>query len=126
LAGIPITAGFFAKFFLFQSVMATSNQYLWLVIVALINSTVSLYYYLNVIRLMVIGEPSESVEKLSTTDKQILPSPVATAIAFSLVGTLLLGFFADPMMDISRKAVSQIREVPPPQIPMQQVVSLAK
>jgi NAD(P)H-quinone oxidoreductase subunit 2 len=102
LAGIPITAGFFAKFFLFQAVASAGAQYLWLVVLALVTSTISLYYYLNVIRLMVVAEPSPEVQKLSahSTEGKGLKSliPIQSCLLFTLVGTLALGFFADPLM----------------------------
>jgi NAD(P)H-quinone oxidoreductase subunit 2 len=106
LAGIPITAGFFGKFFLFQAVANAGSQYLWLVVVALLTSTISLYYYLNVIRLMVIAEPSDAVDALPAeeADKRSF-SQVSFVFALSLVATLGLGLFAEPMMAFSGKAI---------------------
>ena len=51
LAGIPLTAGFFAKFFMLESVIKTGT-YLWLVIVAVIFAAISVYYYFRVIQAM--------------------------------------------------------------------------
>lgn len=106
LAGIPITAGFFGKFFLFQAVANAGNQYLWLVVVALLTSTISLYYYLNVIRLMVIAEPSDAVDALSVseTDKGSA-SLIGLTLAICLLATLGLGVFADQFMNLSTMAV---------------------
>ncbi|MEZ4501696.1 MAG: NADH-quinone oxidoreductase subunit N [Dehalococcoidia bacterium] len=56
LSGMPLLAGFATKFILFQSV--ASEGYLWLAAVAVIMSTVSLYYYLQVIRQMYLYEPT--------------------------------------------------------------------
>jgi len=55
LAGMPLLAGFFTKFILFQAV--ASSGYLWLVVVGVVASTVSLYYYLQVIKQMYLYEP---------------------------------------------------------------------
>ncbi len=55
LAGMPLLAGFFTKFILFQAVV--EGGLLWLVVIAVIGSTVSLFYYLQVIRQMYIYEP---------------------------------------------------------------------
>jgi len=52
LAGIPPVAGFFGKFFLFTA--AASKGYYILVLIAVLNATVSLYYYLKVIKAMFI------------------------------------------------------------------------
>jgi NADH-quinone oxidoreductase subunit N len=51
LAGIPLTAGFFAKYFMLASVVKTQG-YLWLVISAVVLATVSVYYYFRVIQAM--------------------------------------------------------------------------
>ncbi len=109
LAGIPITAGFFAKFFLFQTVAAAGQEYLWFVIVALLNSTISLYYYINVIRLMLVSEPSDTVKAMSRRVEMASAFPVTLALIICFLGTLLLGIYADPLMALSRDAVSQLR-----------------
>jgi len=54
LAGIPPVAGFFGKFFLFTA--AASAGYYWLVFIAVLNATISLYYYLLVIKAMFINK----------------------------------------------------------------------
>lgn len=108
LAGIPITAGFFGKFFLFQAVATAGTQYLWLVGLALLTSTISLYYYLNVIRLMLIGEPSQAVEEWPVSDSGAARIPVNVALAICFLGTLLLGVFAEPSLNLSRQAVSSL------------------
>ena len=51
LAGIPLTAGFFAKFFMLESVIKTGS-YFWLVIVAVVFAAISVYYYFRVIQAM--------------------------------------------------------------------------
>ncbi|MQC17432.1 MAG: NADH-quinone oxidoreductase subunit N, partial [Chloroflexi bacterium] len=58
LAGMPLLAGFFTKFILFQAV--ASADYLWLVVIGVVASTVSLYYYLQVIKQMYLYEPTDS------------------------------------------------------------------
>ena len=59
LAGIPPVAGFFGKFFLFTS--AASRGYYILVLIAVLNATVSLYYYLRVIKSMFIDQSDQPV-----------------------------------------------------------------
>jgi NADH:ubiquinone oxidoreductase subunit 2 (subunit N) len=111
LAGIPITAGFFGKFFLFQSIVDAGNQYIWLVVVALLTSTVSLYYYLNVIRLMVISDPSDAVEELTATDLRTSAfSPTGVVMAVCLVGTLGLGFLAQNFLTIAQDSIAQMQQ----------------
>jgi NADH-quinone oxidoreductase subunit N len=57
LAGIPPLSGFVGKFFLFS--VAAKAGYNWLVAIAAVNSTISLYYYLRVVRAMYIEPPAE-------------------------------------------------------------------
>jgi NADH-quinone oxidoreductase subunit N len=64
LAGIPLTAGFFAKYYMLLSAMKYGNS-LWLVILAILGAAVSIYYYFRVIQAMYFkeeqGQPSEEV-----------------------------------------------------------------
>jgi NADH-quinone oxidoreductase subunit N len=57
LSGMPLFAGFFTKFILFQAV--ANEGYLWLSVIAVVMSFVSLYYYLIVIKEMYISQPDE-------------------------------------------------------------------
>lgn len=111
LAGIPITAGFFGKFFLFQAVVNAGSQYIWLVVVALLTSTISLYYYLNVIRIMVIAEPSDVVTALPEKSASVgVWSPYGLAMAICLFATLGLGVMAQQFMQLSSSAVHELAQ----------------
>jgi len=58
LGGIPPTAGFFGKFAVFQAaMMAPDNQLLWLVVVGVLNSVLSIFYYLRLVMAMYFREP---------------------------------------------------------------------
>ena len=83
LAGIPPLSGFVGKFFLF-SIAAQAGHY-WLVAVAAINSTVSLYYYLRIVRQMYI-------EPLPADYAPVRASaPVQGVLVFTTAATILLG-----------------------------------
>jgi NADH-quinone oxidoreductase subunit N len=56
LIGIPPTGGFIAKFYIFNA--AIQQDLLWLVIIAVLNSVISAYYYLRVVKVMYLGEPA--------------------------------------------------------------------
>jgi NADH-quinone oxidoreductase subunit N len=62
LAGLPPLAGFFGKFYLFSAALRTgnSNGLLWLVVLALFGSFISLYYYLIVLKKIFVDEPTVS------------------------------------------------------------------
>ncbi|MDO9511067.1 MAG: NADH-quinone oxidoreductase subunit N [Bacteroidales bacterium] len=86
LAGIPPFAGFFGKFFLFMS--AASQGYYWLVFIAVLNATISLYYYLLPVKAMFINK--------SETPLPVIKSDVYTRIALILcaVGIFGVGFYS--------------------------------
>ncbi|MBX9852668.1 MAG: NADH-quinone oxidoreductase subunit N [Cytophagaceae bacterium] len=72
LAGIPPTIGFFAKFYLFSNLLSMGNTYLWLVIVAIVGSLVSVYYYFKVIIAMYAKEGAASPLMLTTFHRALL------------------------------------------------------
>jgi NADH-quinone oxidoreductase subunit N len=95
LIGIPPAAGFMAKFYIFSQ--AVSNGLLWLVIIAVINSVISAYYYLRVVKVMWFGEAA-SMEKV--------PSSIApkAALVICCLGVLLLGIIPGLVMKLAEIA----------------------
>jgi NADH-quinone oxidoreductase subunit N len=91
LSGIPPTAGFLAKFYVFSG--AVQAGYIWLVILGVINSMIGLYYYLGIVVAMFMQEPEE--EK-----KPVTPLPaVIIALGIAAFATLNLGLFPGQWMD---------------------------
>lgn len=58
LAGVPPTAGFFGKFYLFRSVLFAGEGFVWLAIIGFLNSVIGAYYYLRVLVYMYMREPA--------------------------------------------------------------------
>ena len=66
-AGIPPTAGFFGKFFIFKSALiAHDGALLWLVIIGVLNSIISIYYYLKVVMAMYFRDATGEFKPLSS------------------------------------------------------------
>lgn len=85
LAGIPPFAGFFSKFFIFAA--ATEQGYYVLVFIALINTVISLYYYLLIIKAMFLNKSELPVERI-TTDFPARLSLVVCLIMIVFAGLL--------------------------------------
>ncbi|MPZ99729.1 MAG: NADH-quinone oxidoreductase subunit NuoN [Dehalococcoidia bacterium] len=96
LAGMPLLAGFLTKFILFQSVV--DGGYTWLVMIALIMSTVSLYYYLQVVKQMYLYEPSGNPARWRLSPTGYLATGVL------LVATVVLGIYASPLYTAADRA----------------------
>jgi len=63
LGGMPPTGGFFGKFYVFKSAMEVYNgQLLWLVIVGIVNSAISIYYYLRIVTAMYFREANQPLQ----------------------------------------------------------------
>lgn len=90
LAGIPPVAGFFGKFFLFTAA-ASSGMYM-LVFIAVINATISLYYYLLVVKAMFINKNESPIGALTSTFYEKI------GFAICLSGVVIIGF-ASPLYD---------------------------
>lgn len=86
LAGIPPFAGFFSKFFIFSSAISTGSVALYvLVLIALINTIVSLYYYLLVVKAMFINPSDTPIEKFYCT------MPERIGLVVCMLGIIFLG-----------------------------------
>ena len=95
LIGMPPAAGFMAKFYIFSS--AVQHNLLWLVVIAVINSVISAYYYLRVVKVMWLGEPA-SEEKVPSS------RALRVALALSCLGVLLLGIIPGYVMRLAELA----------------------
>lgn len=91
LAGIPLTAGFLAKFYMLKAVLATGS-YLWLVIFAVVMAAVSVYYYFRVIQAMYFKE-GEATVQVTKGFKLVLVVLAALIILLGLFPNLLIYWF---------------------------------
>lgn len=97
LTGIPPAAGFMGKLYLFSA--AVKSDLVWLAIVGVVNSVISSYYYLRVVRTMYMTPP-DSEERITAT---FLPR---AAIYIAGLGVLVLGIFPGPLMSLAEKAAA--------------------
>ena len=86
LAGFPPTAGFFGKFYVFRAALMKPGL-LWLVLVAIVNSVISVYYYLRVITAMYFKEPHGHKALAGQSEP---PHAAAVALSVLLCGLLVL------------------------------------
>jgi NADH-quinone oxidoreductase subunit N len=93
LAGIPPLAGFTGKFYLFYAAM--QKGYLWLVVIAALNSTLSLYYYLLILKQMYIFDRKKEFAKIT------LPLSIKAILLITMIGIFALGIFPGPVIDIT-------------------------
>ena len=92
LGGIPPTAGFMGKFWLFSA--AIESGYVWLAVIGVLNSAVSLYYYLRVVVFMWLkNEPTGSEPRMQPA--------LALTLAVALAGTIVLGIFPRPLFEMA-------------------------
>ncbi len=103
LAGIPPSAGFIGKFVLFysmtvQAVSHASSFLLGIVIIAILNSALSIYYYARVIKYMYVLPPKGG--KINE------PAPYVVAILIAIIGTIGVGLFPQPFIQMAMNAAS--------------------
>lgn len=96
LIGLPPTAGLIAKIYIFSS--AVQHELLWLVIVAVINTAISSYYYLRVVKVMWLGAPA--LEERVTSSASL-----RTALLLSCAGVLFLGIIPSYVVRVAEAAV---------------------
>jgi len=97
LAGIPPTAGFFAKLAVLQAVLDAG--YTWLVVLAVMLSVVGAFYYLRIVKVMYMDAPAGEITLDPRADARWVLS--VTAIA-----TLVLGVVPSPLLDLCARAIT--------------------
>src|SRR5947208_13626179 len=85
LLGMPLTAGFMGKIFVFSS--ALKQGYTWLVVIAVLNTAISAYYYLRLIVVMFFRE------RTGTWELPRVPASIAVALLLTILGVFYLGLF---------------------------------
>src|SRR5438445_2546462 len=100
LIGIPITGGFFAKFYVFSA--ALKANLVGLTIIGVINSAIGAYYYLRVIVVMYMREPREEVPVAP------LPASLGMALASTVIATIYLSVLPGRVVDYSLRSASQL------------------
>jgi len=100
LAGIPPTAGFVGKFYLFSA--AVKAGFTGLVIIAVLNSVISVYYYLRVVVMMYMRESERPVSLPS------IPVALAVALVITTAGVIKIGLFPSGLLKVFQEAVSTL------------------
>jgi NADH-quinone oxidoreductase subunit N len=96
LAGFPPFAGFVGKFFIFSA--AVGHGWTWLAIVGVVNSLVSVYFYLGPVVRMYMSPPGEGWGKVG------IPALVGVAVAVAVIGTIALGLVPVGAMTLAQAA----------------------
>ena len=96
LAGIPPTAGFIGKFYLFMA--AVNAGLAWLAIFGLVFAAISAFYYLRIVMVMYMREPSAEQEK---NTRLVLSPQVSVVLACAVAGVVLLGVYPGPLVSIA-------------------------
>ncbi len=121
LAGLPFFAGFTTKFYLFTA--AANEGLLWLASLAILNSLISLYYYLVVIRHMYIqaapspspagdGDASPEAATAVSTVARLSPTPLILGVlALLVLGTFFIGVYPFPIVEALNAATASILPV---------------
>jgi NADH-quinone oxidoreductase subunit N len=96
LAGIPPTAGFIGKYFIFLSLIETGHYYL--AVLAVAYAVVALYYYFRIVVVMFM-------KKVPDTVPLVTGMALRVALGVTLVMTLVIGIYPQPFIDMAREAV---------------------
>lgn len=101
LIGVPLTGGFFAKFYVFRA--ALDSHLIWLTVLGLLNSAVAAYYYLKILAAVYMQEPGEATNTL-----QPLAPGLRLTIWATAFGTLLLGIFPSALIDFVSNSAATV------------------
>lgn len=106
LIGIPLTGGFFAKYYVFSA--ALHADLVWLTIIGVVNSAVAAYYYLRLIVVMYMREPT-----VDTAPEPVAPA-MSAALVLAAIATLYLGIIPSSVLNYATKGAQELTVVPSP------------
>jgi NADH-quinone oxidoreductase subunit N len=102
LVGIPLTGGFFAKFYVFKA--ALDSNLTWLTILGLLNSAVAAFYYLRVLVVMYMKPSPDGMEAVAAPG-----IGMRVTLFVSVAGTLYLGIYPSAVLDFAGKAAQLVK-----------------
>jgi NADH-quinone oxidoreductase subunit N len=102
LIGVPLTGGFFGKFYIFKAALDTNL--VWLTVLGLLTSAVAAYYYLRLLVMMYFREPGEAASNVAA-----LTPAFSAALLLPAIGTLVLGIFPGWVLDFAGRAATMVR-----------------
>ena len=100
LIGIPITGGFFAKFYVFSA--ALKANLIWLTLIGVVNSAIGAYYYLRIIVMMYMREARKPVPVTP------VPFGLGLALALSIMATLYLGIYPNGVLQYAQQSAQNL------------------
>ncbi len=107
LAGIPPTAGFIAKFYVFMAAVGAGMT--WLAVLAVVFAAISAYFYLRVVMVMYMREPGETAGTPGY-DVRVVASPATVAVLLvAALGVIVLGLFPDPLIQAAQSAILPLK-----------------
>jgi NADH-quinone oxidoreductase subunit N len=100
LAGIPPTAGFWGKYYIFLALIQTHHY--TLAVVATLYVAVAIYYYFKIVQSMFIREATEKAPLASSFGLRL-------ALGFTAYLTLMIGLYPEPFLNMANKSISLLR-----------------
>jgi NADH-quinone oxidoreductase subunit N len=104
LIGIPLTGGFFAKYYVFSA--ALNSNLIWLSIIGLVNSAVAAYYYLRLIVVMYMREQTVETEPIRVTPA------MALALVLAAIATIYLGVAPNNVVEYATQGAKNLLPSP--------------
>ncbi len=102
LIGVPLTGGFFGKFYIFRA--ALESKLIWLTVLGLLNSAVAAYYYLRLLVVMYMHEPGET-----TMELEPLTPGLRIAMILSAAGTFALGIIPGAVLSFAQRSTTFVK-----------------
>ena len=102
MIGVPLTGGFLGKFYIFKA--ALESHLVWLTVLGLLNSAVAAYYYLRILVMMYMHEPSEAAD-----GAEPLSAGVSLALLIPALGTLFLGIFPNWIISFAGRSAMFVK-----------------
>ena len=107
LGGIPPLAGFFGKIYIFWA--GWQSELYGLVLLGLITSVISIYYYIRVVKMMVVKEEAEMSDAVKNYPKVrwnlVGMRPLQVGLVLSVVATSLIGILSNPLINLAHDSV---------------------